>query len=176
MDFDKQINKIWFWKHSLRFLIRWHWRLALRLQAHPEKVSVEPRAGRIPNERDLTRGVGTKNVLARPKKNKYHGTSYLRLKLISCPAAGSPIIWFSCEPFHRPDCRSYPSYWGLSHSYWHVALLLSLSWIRTGHSWVNILDWNDMHGEHVWVKRMGCTQLQIGIILRLGWKVSGEKG
>ena len=43
--------------------------LALRLQAHPEKVSVEPRAGRVENERDFTRGVGTKNVLARPKIN-----------------------------------------------------------------------------------------------------------
>ena len=33
-----------------------------------------------------------------------------------------------------------------------------------------------MHGGHVWAKRMGCTQLQIGIILRLGSKVSNEEG
>ena len=102
MSFRKQ----WLFWIDLQVAFQNRRRLALRFQAHPEEVSVEPRTGRIPNERDLTRGVGAKNVLARPKINKYHGTSYLRMKLISCPAAGSAYdwfkmsnVWFSCEPF-----------------------------------------------------------------------------
>ena len=48
-------------------------------------------------------------------------------------------IWFSCEPFHRPDSRSYQSYWALSHSCWHVALSLS-RWRSIGEIILNLLS------------------------------------
>ena len=89
--------------------------------------------------------------------------------------------------YHLVQLRTFPSTWLQVLSVllrtltfiiwcWHVALSLSLSWIRTGHGWVKILDWNIMHGGHVWVKRFVCTQLQIDIILWLWWKLSDESG
>ena len=55
------------------FKIGEDWLFVSRL--HTSEISVQPRAGRIENVRDLTNGVGTKNDLARPKINILHRNS-----------------------------------------------------------------------------------------------------
>ena len=56
MSFSKQ----WLFWIDVQVAFQNRRRLALRLQAHPEKVSVEPRAGRIQNERFDPRRWGQK--------------------------------------------------------------------------------------------------------------------
>ena len=116
------INSGYFGKMcKCHFKIVEDWLFVSRLTT--EEVSVEPTAGRIENVRDLTHGVGTKNVLARTNINSM---AHLNLQwAYLMPGCGI------CK--HLVQLRTFPSAWlqvlpvllrtpEFIISCWHVAL------------------------------------------------------